>query len=216
MVVSCGCVASCQNAGEIGSYDQFVPPDSSHFSCIKFDNKAPPMAKAGSVWATLFLPAAFVLAACGQDNRYAAPPPQKVPVAPPVEQRVSEYFESTGNMAAINTVDLVARVQGFVQAISYADGDFVKKGTSLFTIEPEPYRLKVEAAKASVTSAQATLKQNDAEYARQADLVQRQVSAQATYDKALALRDSAQADLQSAQANERQAEINLGYTNVTA
>jgi multidrug efflux pump subunit AcrA (membrane-fusion protein) len=156
------------------------------------------MAKAGSVWAALLLPAVFVLAACGQDNRYAAPPPPKVPVAPPVEQKVSEYFESTGNMAAINTVDLVARVQGFVQAISYADGDYVKKGTSLFTIEPEPYRLKVEAAKAAVTSAQATLKQNEAEYTRQADLVQRQVSAVATYDKALALRDSAQADLQSA------------------
>ena len=92
-------------------------------------------------------------------------------------------------MAAINTVDLVARVQGFVQAISYADGDYVKKGTSLFTIEPEPYRLKVEAAKAAVTSAQATLKQNEAEYTRQADLVQRQVSAVATYDKALALRE---------------------------
>jgi RND family efflux transporter MFP subunit len=174
------------------------------------------MAKPGSVWAILLLPVALILAACGQDNRYAAPPPQKVAVAPPVAQNVSEYFESTGNMAAINTVDLVARVQGFVQAISYNDGDFVKKGTSLFTIEPEPYRLKVEAAKASVTSAQATLKQNEADYARQADLVQRQVSAQATYDKALALRDSAQADLQSAQANERQAEINLGYTNVAA
>jgi RND family efflux transporter MFP subunit len=164
------------------------------------------MAKAGSIWATVLLPAALALAACGQDNRYAAPPPQKVAVATPVVQKVSEYFESTGNMAAINTVDLVARVQGFVQAISYNDGDFVKKGTSLFTIEPEPYRLKVEAAK----------KQNEADYARQADLVQRQVSAVATYDKALAQRDSAQADLQSAQSNERQAEINLGYTNVTA
>lgn len=174
------------------------------------------MAKAGSVWATVLLPALFVLAACGQDNRYAAPPPQKVPVAHPVEQAVSEYFESTGNAAAINTVDLVARVQGFMQVIGYADGDYVKKGKSLFTIEPEPYRLKVEAAKAAVTSAQATLKQNEAEYARQADLVARQVSAQATYDKALALRDSAQADLQSAQANEKQAEINLGYTNVAA
>jgi RND family efflux transporter MFP subunit len=174
------------------------------------------MAKAGSVWAALLLPALFALAACGQDNRYAAPPPQKVQVALPLEQSVSDYFESTGNMAAINTVDLVARVQGFVQAISYADGDYVKKGTSLFTIEPEPYKLKVEAAKAAVTSAQATLKQAEAEYARQADLVQRQVSAVATYDKALATRDSAQADLQSAQANARQAEINLGYTNVTA
>ena len=103
-----------------------------------------------------------------------------------------------------------------MQAISYTDGDFVKKGTSLFTIEPEPYKLKVEAAKAAVASAQATLKQAEAEYQRQADLVSRQVSTQANYDKALAQRDSAQADLQSAQANEQQAEINLGYTNVTA
>jgi RND family efflux transporter MFP subunit len=107
-------------------------------------------------------------------------------------------------------------VQGFVQAISYTDGQFVKKGASLFTIEPEPYKLKVESAKASVTSAQATLTQNQAEYQRQADLIQKQVSTQANYDKALAQRDSSQADLQSAQANEQQAEINLGYTDVTA
>jgi RND family efflux transporter MFP subunit len=107
-------------------------------------------------------------------------------------------------------------VQGFVQAIGYADGDYVKKGTSLFTIEPEPYKLKLESAKASVVSAQATLKQNEAEYQRQADLLTRQVSAQTTYDKALAARDTSQADLQSAIANERQAEINLGYTDVKA
>jgi RND family efflux transporter MFP subunit len=107
-------------------------------------------------------------------------------------------------------------VQGFVQAISYADGDFVKKGTSLFTIEPQPYKLKVDSAKAAVTSAQASLVQAQAEYQRQADLIAKQVSTQANYDKALAQRDSTQADLQSAQANQQQAEINLGYTNVTA
>jgi len=174
------------------------------------------MPKAGSARAALILVVLLAVAACGQDNRYAAPPPPKVTVATPVEQEVSRYFEATGNAAAINTVDLVARVQGFVQAISYADGDFVKKGTSLFTIEPEPYRLKVEAAKAAVTSAKATLKQNEAEFARQATLVTKQVSTQANYDKQLALRDSSQADVQSAVANEQQAEINLGYTNVTA
>jgi RND family efflux transporter MFP subunit len=107
-------------------------------------------------------------------------------------------------------------VQGFVQAISYTDGDFVKKGTSLFTIEPEPYRLKVESAQASVASAKANLKQAEAEFQRQADLVAKQVSTQANYDKALAQRDSTQADLQSAQANLQQAEINLGYTDVVA
>src|SRR5215471_14571901 len=156
------------------------------------------------------------LAACGDSNQYAAPPPPKVTVATPVERQISRYFEATGNTAAVNSVDLVARVQGFVQAISYTDGDFVKKGTSLFTIEPQPYKLKVDAAKASVVSAQATLTQAQAEYERQAALVGKQVSTQANYDKALAQRDSGQADLRSAQANEQQAEINLGYTDVTA
>ena len=174
------------------------------------------MSKTGSARATLTLVAALVLSACGADNRYAAPPPQKVTVALPLEQEVPRFFEATGNTAAINTVDLVARVQGFVQGINYTDGDFVKRGTSLFTIEPEPYKLRVEAAKASVISASATLKQAEAEYQRQADLVTKQIATQSNYDKALAQRDSAQADLQSARANEQQAEINLGYTNVVA
>src|SRR5580700_6146021 len=168
------------------------------------------------VRAAPILAAATMLAACGQNNQYAAPPPPKVTVAAPIEQTIPPYFEATGNTAAVNSIDLVARVQGFVQAISYKDGDYVKKGTSLFTIEPEPYKLKVDAAKAAVTSAQATLTQTQAEYDRQAALVAKQVSTQANYDKALAQRDSSQADLQSAQANERQAEINLSYTDVTA
>src|ERR1700733_8497033 len=143
---------------------------------------------------TLLVALAGGIAACGQNNEYAAPPPPKVTVAAPVQQDVTRYFEATGNTTPVNQIDLVARVQGFVQAISYNDGDFVKKGTSLFTIEPEPYKLKVDAAKSSVISAQATLKQNEAEYARQADLVSKQIASVANYDKALAARDSAQAD----------------------
>ena len=154
--------------------------------------------------------------ACGENNQYAAPPPPKVTVAAPIEREIPRYFESTGNTAAVNSVDLVARVQGFVQGISYTDGDYAKKGKSLFTIEPQPYKLKVDAAKAAVVSAQATLTQAEAEYQRQAALVGKQVATQANYDKALAQRDSSQADLQSAQSNEQQAEINLGYTDVTA
>jgi RND family efflux transporter MFP subunit len=174
--------------------------------------------KASARFARVMFPLALAagVAACGQNNEYAAPPPPKVTVAAPLAQDVTRYYEATGNTAAVNSVDLVARVQGFVQAISYTDGDFVKKGTSLFTIEPEPYKLKVVAAKSTVVSAQASLLQAQQEYQRQADLIAKQVSTQANYDKALAQRDSAQADVQSAQANEKQAEINLGYTDVTA
>jgi RND family efflux transporter MFP subunit len=174
--------------------------------------------KASARFARVMFPLAIAagVTACGQSNEYAAPPPPKVTVAAPVAQDVTRYYEATGNTAAVNSVDLVARVQGFVQAISYTDGDFVKKDTSLFTIEPEPYKLKVVVAKSTVVSAQASLLQAQQEYQRQADLIAKQVSTQANYDKALAQRDSAQADVQSTQANEKQAEINLGYTDVTA
>jgi hypothetical protein len=88
----------------------FAPPIGLSHVCIKID-EGPLMPKAGSARAALLLVALLAVAACGQDNRYAAPPPPKVTVAIPVEQEVSRYFEATGNAAAINTVDLVPRVR---------------------------------------------------------------------------------------------------------
>jgi RND family efflux transporter MFP subunit len=164
----------------------------------------------------LMLAAAATVAGCGEDNRYAAPPPPKVTVVAPVEQNVTRYFEATGNTAAVNSVDLVARVQGFVQEISYTDGDFVKKGAPLFTIEQKPYQLKLQAAQAAQAGAQATVKQAEADFKRQTDLASRQVASVATLDQSEATRDSAQANLLQAQSNTRQAEIDLGYTKVTA
>jgi RND family efflux transporter MFP subunit len=163
-----------------------------------------------------FAISAITLAACGEDNRYVAPPPPKVTVATPAQQQVTPYIEATGNTTAINTVNLVARVAGFVQEIKYSDGDFVKKGTPLFVIEPEPYKLKLDQAKGSQDSAEAALKQSEAEFKRQADLVSRQVSTPANYDKALAQRDSDRGNLEQAQSNTAQATLNFGYTTVLA
>jgi RND family efflux transporter MFP subunit len=160
--------------------------------------------------------AALLLAACGEQNRYVAPPPPKVTVAHPLQQPVTNYLDVTGNTAPINTVDLVARVQGFLQDIHYKDGDFVKKGTVLFTIEPEPYQVKLDQAKAAEDGAGATLRQAEAEYKRQSDLAAKDFASKSTYDQALATRDSAKANLIQAQANTRTAEINLGYTKVAA
>jgi RND family efflux transporter MFP subunit len=159
---------------------------------------------------------AAALAACGQDNRYVAPPPPKVTVALPVQQTVTRYLEATGNAAAVNSTNLVARVQGFLQQINYKDGDLVKEGTTLFVIEPEPYKLKLEQAQAAETGARAALKQAEAEYERQADLASRQVASKAALDNATANRDAALAKLKQAEVDTRQAEINLGYTQVKA
>ena len=159
---------------------------------------------------------AALVAACGGDNRYVAPPPPQVKVALPTEQNVTRYLEATGSTAAVNSANLVARVQGFVQEIRYRDGDEVKQGAVLFIIEPEPYRLKLEQARAAEAGAAATLKQNQAEYERQADLASRAVASKAQLDNATANRDSAQAKLMQAQDDTAQAAINLGYTEVKA
>ena len=106
------------------------------------------------------------LAACGQENHYVAPPPPKVTVALPVQQKVTRYLEATGYVAAVNTTNLVARVQGFLQAINYKDGEEVKEGQTLFTIEPAPYKLKLEQAQAAEAGAQATVRQTEADYER--------------------------------------------------
>ena len=159
---------------------------------------------------------AVLLAGCGPDNRYVAPPPPQVTVAPPVRQKVTHYLEANGNTAAVNSANLVARVQGFLQDILYKDGDFVKQGTTLFTIEPEPYKLKLEQAQAAEAAAQATLTQTEAEYERQADLATRQVASKAALDNATANRDSARAKLKQAKADTAQAALNLDYTQVKA
>ena len=156
----------------------------------------------------------FALA--GNDNRYVAPPAPRVTVAVPARKPVTRYLEATGNTAAVNSATLVARVQGFLQKIHYSDGDLVKQGQTLFTIEPEPYKLKLEQAQAAEAGAQATLKQTEAEYERQSDLAARQIASKQTLDNALANRDSAKAKLKQAQVDTSQAAINLGYTEVKA
>jgi RND family efflux transporter MFP subunit len=158
----------------------------------------------------------MLLTACGEQNRFVAPPPPKVSVALPVQQTVTLYLEATGNTAAVNTVKLVARVQGYLQEIKYQDGATVKKGTPLFVIEPQPYRVKLEQAQAAEEGAKATLINAEAEFTRQQELQAKDVSTQANLDRARANRDTARANVLQAQANTESAEINFGYTTVSA
>jgi RND family efflux transporter MFP subunit len=171
---------------------------------------------AASVRRAAFAIAAMgVLSACEQ-NTFVPPPPPKVDVAVPLQRPFTRYLEATGNTAAIKNVDLVARVQGFLQSINYTDGAFMKEGTSLFTIEPDTYKLKLEQAQAAEAGAQATVRQAEADFKRQQELVQRQAVSQATLDNSTSARDNAQSSLLQAQVNTKIAAVNYGYTNVTA
>ncbi len=160
--------------------------------------------------------AALALAACGEKNEYVAPPPPSVTVAQVIEQPVVRYLDLTGNTASINTVDLNARVQGFLTAINYKDGALVKKGDVLFVIEQDQYKADVDQAKATLAAKQASQVQAEAEFNRQNQLAKQDFASQATLDQARAKRDGAIADVQNAQASLVLAQINLSYTEVRA
>ena len=174
------------------------------------------MARSGACSLILVVGLACSVAACKPDNKFVAPPPPEVSVARPLQQKVVPYIEQTGNTQAVNTVDLVARVEGFLTEIEYQDGQFAKKGEPLFKIDPTTYAAKVKQAEAEVVSAKALLVQAEAEFKRQETLLRQNVSAQNTYDQAKAKRDSNQANVENQTANLVIAQANLDYTGVLA
>ncbi len=164
----------------------------------------------------LLAAAVLLLAGCKKENAYVAPPPPQVGVAHPLARQVTPNLEATGNSAAYNQVDLVARVQGFLQSINYVDGSYVKAATNLFIIEPAPYQAKLQQAQATLDAAKAAVAQSGPEFQRQATLLKQNVTAQNTYDQAKAKYDTDQANVLNQTAGVALAGINLGYTNVVA
>ncbi|MFS8115733.1 efflux RND transporter periplasmic adaptor subunit [Rhizobium jaguaris] len=160
---------------------------------------------------------AISLQACDRSNNtYVAPPPPKVRVALPLQQPVTRYFELTGNTAAFKSVDIEARVQGFIESIDYRDGMMVPQGTQLFTIQSNTYQAQVEQAQATLASAQASQVGADQEYQRQLNLTRQRVTTQTALDSAKATLDQANAAIANAKASLDLAMINLGYTKVVA
>ncbi len=159
-----------------------------------------------------------VLGACTQENTFVAPPPPKVAVAKPLQKPAVHYDEATGNTAALNAVDLVARVQGYLEKINYQDGARVKQGTLLFEIQRNTYEAQLEQAKASLASAQATALNDEINYQRVITLGRQGNLAvtQQQIDTAKATLDAANASVENAKASVELATINLGYTRVAA
>ncbi len=124
----------------------------------------------------------------GCDERKTTPqaggPP--VTVANPIARRITEWDDYTGRFQATEYVELRARVNGYLQSISFTDGQIVKKGDLLFVIDPRPYQATADSATAAVTQAQARLELAGREQARAAALAKSQNSGSIeTLDKAV-------------------------------
>jgi multidrug efflux system membrane fusion protein len=156
------------------------------------------------------------LAGCKPENKFQPPPPPEISVALPLQQNVTPYEELTGNTVAFATVDLVARVEGFLISQNYVDGSVMKKGDTLFVIEQTMYKAQVKEAEAQLDGAKAQLLNAEAEFTRQETLLRQNVTAQNTYDQAKAKRDSARASVENNEGNLTVAQTNLGYTTVQA
>jgi RND family efflux transporter MFP subunit len=157
-----------------------------------------------------------LLAACGDRNTYQPPPPAEVTVAKPEERKVTLYMEVTGTTAAFNRVDLVARVQGFLEKIGYKDGAEVKKGDLLFQVDKKDYEIQLQIAQATQAQQEALLTQADADLKRKQDLVKTSAVSVAQLDDSRAKRDSTQAALLQAEGQVAQAQRNLDYTTIVA
>jgi membrane fusion protein, multidrug efflux system len=153
---------------------------------------------------------------CKPENKFQPPPPPEIKVAVPLAQNVVPYEELTGNTVAFATVDLVARVEGFLISQNYVDGSVMKKGDTLFVIEQTMYKAQVKEAEAQLDAAKAKLVQSEAEFTRQETLLRQNVTAQNTYDQAKAKRDSDRANVENTEGNLTIAQTNLGYTTVQA
>ncbi|MDR2339771.1 MAG: efflux RND transporter periplasmic adaptor subunit [Deltaproteobacteria bacterium] len=143
-------------------------------------------------------------------------PPSKVTI---IEAKISEVrnsYEIIGVLEADKSVDLVARVTGFLEEKSFNAGDKVKEGDVLFRIDPKAYQAAYDAAQGALLSAEAQLTQAQLNFNRTADLYAKRSSPKSDYDNAKAQLDVAQAAVLSARGNLAQAELNLDWANVKA
>ncbi|WP_424933845.1 efflux RND transporter periplasmic adaptor subunit [Amaricoccus macauensis] len=139
-----------------------------------------------------------------------------VTVAGISSREITSVFSFVGRVRAVDSIDLVPRVQGFLKAPAVTDGSWVKQGDLLFEIEPEEFEADLTAAQAAAAQQEAELALAEIELERNTKLLQSNTVAQAQYDASLAQRDATKASLEAANAQISLAQLNLDYTKIHA
>ena len=152
----------------------------------------------------------------GVEQQKAAKMPKAVQTINPLTIDVYTESDSAGRVEAKYSVDIVARINGWLQKSYFEEGDKVKKGQPLFLIEPDQYQNLVNTAAANVRQAQAAVTNAEKELTRAQELVKSDYVSKSYYDQALATRDSSRAALDAAKAQLADAKLNLSYTKITS
>jgi len=160
---------------------------------------------------------ALVAVGCdGKQQAAVAPAPTEVTVSKPAQEKVSDFVEFTGTTEALASVDVRARVKGFLKKVNFTDGAYVKEGDLLFEIEPDIFQATVERDTAALQAAQALLKKNEADLGIKKEMAAGNAASKLDVIVAEANVSTATAQVAGATAALKSANIDLGYTKINA
>jgi membrane fusion protein (multidrug efflux system) len=137
-------------------------------------------------------------------------------VAEVVQKDVPIYIELVGSTLGSEDVEIRARVEGYLVSINFTEGSFVRKGQLLYKLDPKPFEVAIDQAKANLATAQAALEKTDNDVARYKPLFARQAVSKQELDNALSAQEAARAQVDAYKAAVAQAQLDLGYTNITS
>jgi RND family efflux transporter MFP subunit len=166
----------------------------------------------------LALPLAIVsaVAGCGEAQKQAGPPPPAVTVSEPIKRTVFDYDEYVGRFTAINSVEVRARVSGYLDKLHFKDGQLVKQGDLLFTIDKRPFQNTLDQARANLVQAQSNVAFTEADYTRGQQLVRDKTITDQTFEQRAQAFRNAKASVSNNEAAVRQAELDLDFTELRA
>jgi RND family efflux transporter MFP subunit len=145
-----------------------------------------------------------------------APPPPAVTVANPIKRVVIDHDEYVGRFVAVDSVEIRARVSGYLDRVDFTDGQMVKQGDLLFTVDKRPFQTTLDQAKANLAQARANLAFAEADLARGAQLVRERTITEQTFDQRTQVKRVAEASVQAQEAAVRQASLDLEFTELKA
>lgn len=159
------------------------------------------------------------LAGCGQNPQsqpQAGPPPPAVTVGSPIQRSITDFDEYVGRFVAIDSVEVRARVSGYLDKIHFTDGQTVKEGDLLFTIDKRPFQTALDQARANLQRARAELAFAEGDLERASQLVRDKTITQQTFDQRTQVKRVAEANVAAQEAAVRQAELDLQFTDLRA
>src|SRR3974390_1886676 len=160
---------------------------------------------------------ATFVASCGQGQQQGGgPPPPAGTGAKPTKRTVFDYDEYVGRFAAINSVEVRARVSGYLDKLHFKDGELVKQGDLLFTVDKRPFQNTLDQARANLVQAQSNLAFTESDYTRGQQLVRDKTITDQTFEQRAQAFRNAKASVSNNEAAVRQAELDLEFTELRA